>query len=85
MKKKLFIVILIITLVLICCTSCGNKNFFDTTWTFEEVYIKLPNGEVIHGKLKSWDDYDNSDMIQVEVNGKVYLTHTANVVLISTE
>ena len=85
MKKKLFVVILIIALVLICCTSCGNKNFFDTTWTFEEVYVKLPNGEVIHGKLKSWDEYDNSDMIQVEVNGKVYLTHTTNVVLVSTE
>ena len=85
MKKKLFIVILIIALVLICCTSCGNKNFIDTTWTFEEAYVKLPDGKVIHGKFKSWDDYDYSDMIQVEVNGKVYLTHSTNVVLVSTE
>ena len=60
----------------------GNKQMFDITCNFNKVMIELPGGEVISGKLTSWMDYENSDQIQVVVNGTTYLTHISNVVMI---
>ena len=55
----------------------------DMTFKFDRVIIVLPNREVVEGKCQSWTDFENSDMIQVKVGDKVYLTHSTNVVLIS--
>lgn len=82
MKKILCLLLVVIVLIASLC-ACGNRQLFDTTYTFEYAYIALPNGEVVEGKLSSWVDYDNSDVIQVVINGKTYLTHYQNVVLIS--
>jgi choloylglycine hydrolase len=38
--------------------------------------------EIVEGKVESWTDYTDSDQIQVKVNGKIYLVHSNNVVLI---
>ena len=61
----------------------GNQSWFDTTYSFERVQIAMPDGHYIEGDVESWQDYENSDVVQVKVNGKVYLTHYMNVVLIS--
>lgn len=60
----------------------GNKQMFDMTYNFNKVMIALPDGRVVSGKLSSWRDYENSDQIQVVVDGDTYLTHISNVVLI---
>ena len=41
-----------------------------------------PNGEIIEGKVTSWLDFDQSDTVQITMNGKTYLTHYMNVCLI---
>lgn len=82
--KKVFATIallLIITISVITLSSC-NRQIFDTTYSFEYAYIFLPSGEVIEGKVDSWVDYE-SDAVQVVINGKTYLTHYTNVVLVS--
>ncbi len=84
MSKKLIGIILTIAAIALLFTGC-NMQMVDTTYSFEEVCIAMPNGEIIEGKVESWGDYENSDMIQVKVDGKVYLTHITNVVLISTK
>lgn len=79
------IVIVLLTLVVIpimMLTGC-NMALVDTTWSFEEAVIFLPDGEKIEGRVTSWTDYDGSDMIQVTISGKTYLTHSSNVILIS--
>jgi hypothetical protein len=55
----------------------------DLTYTYEYAYVALPNGETAEGKPTSWIDYEGSDTIQVTINGKTYLTHYTNVVLVS--
>lgn len=60
-----------------------NKQLVDLTWSYERAIIFLPNGEKIEGKISSWDDFEGSDMIHVKINGKTYLTHSSNVILIS--
>ena len=75
----------LIIVVCICCMfmGCGNQTLLDTTWTFERAIIFLPDGEKIEGKVSSWTDYDDSDMIQVTIDGKTYLTHWNYAILIS--
>lgn len=80
MKKKLAAVLL--TLGAITSLTGCNKQIFDTTYSFERAIIELPNGEIIEGKVRSWDDYEG-DQLQVKIDGKTYLTHAENVVLIS--
>lgn len=60
-----------------------NKSLIDLTYSFESAYITLPNGEVICGRVSSWTDFEDGDQIQLTIDGKTYLTHFSNVVMIS--
>ena len=80
--KKLITLVLIVVMVVCIMAGC-NKQLFDTTYSFERAIIHLPNGEVIEGKVTSWKDYEDGDQIQVVINGKTYLVHSSNIVLIS--
>lgn len=81
MKK----IICMILAVVICLSlvACGNQQLFDTTFTFESAQVKMPDGSVVEGKVSSWKDYDDSDAVQLVIDGKTYYTHLSNVVLIS--
>jgi hypothetical protein len=80
---SLVMVLLMIAVIGTVCAGCGNRQSFDTTWSFERAIIFLPDGEKIEGEVTSWRDYGESDMMQVTIEGKTYLTHSSNVVLIS--
>lgn len=79
----LVVVVLMLAVIPLMFVGCGNQTVFDTTWTFERAVIFLPDGDKIEGSVTSWTDYDGSDMIQVTIDGKTYLTHSSNVILIS--
>ena len=80
--KRTLTTILIALLVAITLSSCGNKQIFDTTYSFDKAIISLPNGEIIEGKIDSWTDYEDGDQIQVKIDGVVYLVHSSDIVLI---
>ena len=79
--KKIFALIIMLTFIAALC-GC-NMQVVDTTWSFDKAIVALPNGEVVEGKLNSWKDYENSDQLQVKIDGKTYLTHSQNVVMIA--
>lgn len=81
MKRLLAVICVMIALVLVM-SGC-NVQIIDTTWKFDHAIISLPNGEIVEGSVTKWGDYENSDMIQVEIDGNTYLTHITNVVLIN--
>lgn len=81
MKKKL-VVLLLAGVMAMSMTGC-NKQLVDLTYSYEKAMIYLPNGEVVEGKVSSWKDFDDGDQIQIKINGKSYLVHSSNVVLIS--
>lgn len=81
--------------VLVCATfalaSC-DSDYYKTgnritggkdVQTFTYAYVVLDGQEIAKGAITQWRDYDNSDVVQVLVNGKYYLTHYSNVVLIA--
>ena len=82
MIKKASIAIMVVLLI-ISLIGCGNKAWFDTTYSFEEVIAVLPNGTIISGKLDSWTDYEDGDQLQIKVDGITYLIHSTDCVLIS--
>ena len=75
------------SLLLLCALAafagCGNMQIIDTTYTFDKAIIRLPNGEVIEGKVESWADFADGDQLQIKINGVTYLVHSENVVLIA--
>ena len=83
MKKMMCVLLVMAVLATIVLCGCGNQQLIDTTYSYEYGYVALPNGEVIEGKVSSWRDWEDSDTIQVVINGKTYYTHTTNVILVS--
>lgn len=88
MRKKIMsamimaLAMLIIAITLISTlSSCGNQQWFDITYTFNYAWVTLGDNTIVHGIVQSWKDFDNSDMIQVKINGETYLSHSSNIVL----
>ena len=80
MKK--FLAVLLVVLAVLTMAGC-NKQMVDLTYSYERAILVLPNGEVIEGKVSSWTDFEDGDQIQVKIDGKTYLVHSSNIVLIS--
>lgn len=74
---------IVVVFIASSANAWGNQSWFDTTYSFERVQIAMPDGTYLAGEVETWQDYENSDVVQVKVDGKVYLTHYMNVVLIS--
>ena len=82
--KKIIALLLALVLVLSIVILAGcNKQMVDLTYSYERAILSLPNGEVVEGKVSSWTDFEDGDQIQVKIDGKTYLVHSSNIVLIS--
>lgn len=83
---KVIMAILSLALVvslIVLMTGCGNKQVFDTTYTFNTAILELPDGSVVKGAVQSWTDYEDGDQIQVKIDGKTYLIHSTNICLMA--
>ena len=91
MKKKHWKMLLLIALVLSCVVTFAGCEFKSgnritggkDVQTFTYCYVVLGDQEVVRGAVTQWRDYSNSDVVQVLVKGKYYLTHYSNVVLVA--
>ena len=93
MRKYITAIALIIVLVLMVVSLAGCDEQRHKTGnritggkdvqTFTYAYVVLEGKEIARGAITQWRDYENSDTVQVLVNGKYYLTHYTNVVLIA--
>lgn len=79
----IIIVIAVIVITILGFRTYTNRSLFDVTQSFEQAMIRMPDGEIVKGRVQSWMDYEDGDQIQVRISDKTYLTHIANVVLIS--
>ena len=82
--KKVLAVLFAIALAGAVLAGCGNRTIFDTTYTFSRAIVYAPDGtKVAEGKVETWCDYDDSDIVQVRINGRTYLTAAENVILVA--
>lgn len=84
MKKTVSMILALVLVLTLALTLFGcNKQMVDLTYSYEYAILSLPNGEIVEGKVSSWTDFEDGDQIQVKINGKTYLVHSSNIVLIS--
>lgn len=79
--KKILATFILVLLMAATLSGC-NRQIIDTTYNFGKAIIYLPDGQIIEGKVENWIDYENSDQIQVKIDGVTYLVHSSNIVLI---
>lgn len=82
--KKIAAAFLIFIFVLGAFTMTGcNKQIVDLNYKYNYAIVSLMNGELIEGEISSWNDYNDSDMIQVIfTDGNIYYSHGSNILLI---
>ena len=81
MKK--IIAIFMIILVLVTMVSCGNKDMFDTVYTYDYAIIEFPDGTSKKVEIKQWTDYEDGDQLQIKAtDGTIYLVHSEDCVLV---
>lgn len=81
MKK---IICLLLAFACVLCLCGCNKTIIDTAYHFNYAYVAMPDGTCVDGPIRAWNDWDDSDMIQVTfTDGTVYYTHSSNVILIA--
>lgn len=83
MKKIIALLPAVIVVMGLALLAGCNKQMVDLTYSYEYAIIGLPNGETVEGKVSSWTDFEDGDQIQVKIDGKTYLVHSSNIVLIS--
>ena len=81
--SALIVIIIALIMIVVLFAGCGNNKILDTTWRFERAIITLPDGSMIEGSVEHWTEYKASDMLQVKIDGKTYLTHSSNIILIA--
>lgn len=93
MKKygKILALVMVLVIATLLLSSC-DESYYKTgnritggkdVQTFTYAYVVLGGQEIARGAITQWRDYENSDVVQVLVNGKYYLTHYSNVVMIA--
>ena len=80
MKKILAVLILVVLMVAL--TGCGNRDMFDTNYTYEEAVLSMADGTIVRGKVENWRDYEDGEQIQVKIDGVTYLVNSVNITLI---
>lgn len=86
--KKLAIALTIAALCLLL-TACGTYEVGNRAvggrdvQTFTYAYIRLGDKDIAQGYITQWRDFDDSDVIQLMIDGKYYLTHYSCVVMVA--
>lgn len=83
MKKIILVCMLVMMVVVLASCSVGNRQVgMDTIQTFDRYKIVIGD-DVIEGTIKTWRDFDDSDVVQImDSNGTVYLTHYRNALIV---
>ena len=84
MKKKLLAAILALGMAL-SLAGCGNRQMIDLTYSYKYAIIRLPNGEIVEGKVDSWKDFEDGDQLQITVDDVTYLVHATDAALMTEE
>ena len=52
--KKIIAIILSAFMLVATLTGCGNKNMWDTNYTYDKAIISMPDGTILEGKISNW-------------------------------
>lgn len=79
-----FMLILTVLILCACSDHVGNRVISgQDVQTFTYAYIRLGDQTIVEGYISQWRDYSDSDVVQIMIDGKYYLTHYSCVVMIA--
>lgn len=87
MKNKIIRILIIIGILLmyflcvIPLTGCGNKDMWDTEYTFHKAICNI-GGEYKTIEIRQWKDYDGEQIQIIGKDGNTYLVSSFNCTLI---
>ena len=87
--KKWFLMVMLLVVGVFLFAGCaevksGNRIVEGKdVQTFTYAYVRLGEKDIVEGYITQWRDYNNCDEVQLLINGKYYLTHYSNVVMIA--
>ena len=87
--KRFVVMVLVLVILMVGMTACGSYNVGNRTvagkdvQTFTYAYIRLGDKDIVQGYITQWRDYEDSDVVQLLIDGKYYLTHYSCVVMIA--
>lgn len=76
-------ILLLFALLMPLFLSGCNMQVVDLKYNFNYAQISMPDGSCVEGEVQSWVDYEDSDVVQLKIDGVTYLTHYTNVVLMN--
>lgn len=82
--KRVAAILLIIFMLMVMtgCMSTNRNGAADLVWNFNYAYVGMNGMRVAEGPIQTWRDFDDSDVVQVQIDGVYYLTHYTNVILV---
>ena len=82
--KKIIAIILMLAVVL-TFASCGNKDIWDTNYSFDYAIIAFPDGSCKTINIKKWKDYEGEQVQIIAEDGTTYLVSMNNCVLVNED
>ena len=82
-KTMLIIVTFLMFALAVCSVLSAVDRELELSKTFDHAMVFFPDGDMVEGKVTSWKNFADSDQVQVEIDGKTYLVHSRNIVLVS--
>ena len=80
-KAIVLCAILLVAVFVLCSCTVGNRGIgIDTKQTFRYANIYL-DGKWQDVSVQSWRDFNDSDSIQITIDGNTFYTHLSNVIL----
>ena len=70
-------------MMMIGLIGCGNKDLWDTNYTYDTAVIQLSNNESVEVEIKQWTDYEDGDQLQIKIGDITYLVHSSKAILMS--
>lgn len=81
--KKIKLLIIPVAALLLC--GCGNKDLWDTNYTYHKAICEI-GGKTKEIEIKQWTDYENGEQLQIiGKDGNTYLVSSVNCVLIKED
>lgn len=80
---KLPLIIITLFAMMLALTACGNRDMFDTVYTYNYAIVGFLDGRTEKISVKQWRDYEDGEQIQITAkDGTVYLVNSVNCILI---
>ena len=75
--------VMVLALMVFTLSACGNRDMFDTVYTYDYAIISFPDGTSEKIEIKQWRDYEDGEQVQITAeDGTVYLVNSVNCVLV---